>query len=167
MFWGRLFQMWGQSVKKCKSHFDLNASSTYKHKYTHSCVSHRANCHNLKQNKAKSTWAASTNKGGGGILCLWWSLFTLCLLACQVWGIVSNSIVLPLLCLCDVFPALVNSSVCWLCESWTNCLWPHWAAFFIRTCGYVWFIISSLMVIASTSELLFILYSSITWGDQH
>ena len=52
---------------------------------------------------------------------VWWSLCTLNLHACQVRVTVVDS-GLCLLCLCDVFRALINSLVCYSCLSLYDCL---------------------------------------------
>ena len=59
----------------------------------------------LKQNEAQSARAESTPGY------LWWSLRTLNSFACRVRVTVGVSDLL-LLCLCDVFRALINSLVC-------------------------------------------------------
>ena len=48
--------------------------------------------------------------------CLWWSLCTCYLLACQVRVTVGDS-GLCCFCFCDVFRVQINSLVCWFCTS--------------------------------------------------
>ena len=90
---------------------------------------------NLKQNEAQSAHAGSTQS-----MDLWWSLCTLYLLTCQV--SYRRGLRSLLLCLCNVFWALINSLVCWPCsiQVWicnsmrdTNLTWLlHKTEFFAR-----------------------------------